>query len=82
MKKILSMALALVVCGMTAIAPMNASAYEVRSAEPMLIETEAFQYDSGQMSNYDSWANQTNTDLGAYQGYSIYFFSIYSQLLE
>ena len=41
------MALALAICGMTAIAPMNVSAYEVRTAEHMVIDTEAFQYDSG-----------------------------------
>lgn len=68
MKKFLSMALALVVCGMAAIAPMNASAYEIRTSDELVLETDTFQYDSGVLSDMEETMGRAE-----YNGYYLNF---------
>lgn len=53
MKKKLSMTLAMAICGMTAIAPMNVSAYKIRSSDELVLEKDTFQYGSGVLSNME-----------------------------
>ena len=47
MSQKMSMALALALCSMFAVAPMNVSAYSIRTSDKFVIEKDDFQYDSG-----------------------------------